>query len=87
MAELISLRLVATADQDAAAIGHLYRKARASIIDSVHCLIEAGHRLTVKKQSLPHGHWLMWLKDNADALGFEDRRTAVAHDGRQGMGR
>jgi hypothetical protein len=77
MVELIFLRLVATADQDAVAIGHLYHKARSSVIDSVHCLIEAGQRLTVKKASLPHGEWLPWLATNEPALGFKERAARL----------
>jgi hypothetical protein len=64
------------ADADAVAIGELYRKARRSVVDSLHCWAEAGRRLAAKKKELPHGEWLPWLKANADALGFSNDSTA-----------
>jgi Protein of unknown function (DUF3102) len=63
-------------DKDAVAIGNLCSKARGSIVDSVKCLIEAGQKLTKKKESLGHGEWLPWLKENKDALGFSTPQTA-----------
>jgi phage N-6-adenine-methyltransferase len=63
-------------DQEAIEIGILYERSRKSLSDSVRCLIEAGHRLKSKKDSLLHGEWLPWLKANADALGFDSRQTA-----------
>lgn len=68
---------VVIVDEEAVEIGHLYRQARASVADSVRCLVEAGRRLSAKKDTLPHGDWLPWLATNADALGFENRRTAA----------
>jgi phage N-6-adenine-methyltransferase len=70
-------REIVVVDNDAATIGELYRKGRASMADSVRCLIEAGHRLIAKKDSMGHGEWLPWLKVNADVLGFESRFTAA----------
>lgn len=64
-------------DQDAIVIGDLCRKARGSMVDSVKCLVEAGQRLTAKKESFNHGEWLPWLEANADVLGFESRFTAA----------
>src|SRR5262249_58426680 len=46
-------------DSDANEIGDLYRKGKSSMIDSVRYLIEAGQRLTAKKNSLRHGEWLL----------------------------
>ena len=66
----------AMADQDAAEIGVLYRDARAGMVSSVRCLIEAGKRLATKKAALGHGQWLPWLVANADELGFDTPRTA-----------
>jgi hypothetical protein len=59
-------------DQDAVAIGELYRSACASYIDSAKCLLEAGHRLIAKKKSktIKHGEWLPWLEAHAEELGF-----------------
>jgi phage N-6-adenine-methyltransferase len=68
--------VIGHADPDAAVIGELYRKARASVADSVRYLIEAGQRLARKKGELPHGSWRPWLEANADALGFDTSRTA-----------
>lgn len=65
------------ADADAVEIGDLYRKARSSIVDSIRYLIEAGQRLTKKKEKVGHGRWLPWLEANADVLGFDTRRTAA----------
>ena len=67
---------VVIVDEEAIEIGDLDRRGRASFVDSVRCLIEAGHRLTAKKNKSPHGEWLPWLAANADALGFEIPRTA-----------
>jgi len=63
-------------DPDVVAISILYRRAYASLVDSVHDLIEAGHRLNQKKIELGHGRWLPWLEANIDVLGFETPRTA-----------
>jgi hypothetical protein len=63
-------------DADAAEIGELYRKAGASLIESVEYSRACGQRLAAKKASLPHGAWLPWLRDNADVLGFNSRQTA-----------
>lgn len=64
-------------EPDALEIGDLYRKARTSVADSVRYLIEAGHRLTKKKDEVGRGNWLPWLADNADVLGFDSRFTAA----------
>jgi phage N-6-adenine-methyltransferase len=66
-----------SADQDAAAIGELYRKAKTSILDSIRYCVECGERLKAKQDSLLHGAWLPWLRDNADVLGFGSRFTAA----------
>jgi phage N-6-adenine-methyltransferase len=65
-----NLEVLPPADNAAIKIGDLYRKGRASMIDSVRSLQEAGRLLLAKKESLPHGQWLSWLSDNEDALGF-----------------
>lgn len=70
-------RIVSRADDDAVDIGILLRKARLSIVDSAKYQIEAGHRLKAKKDELDRGQWLPWLEANANALGFDDRRTAT----------
>lgn len=69
-------KIAVTIDSDAFEIGALYRQARKSLIESARSLIEAGHRLTAKKDSLPHGAWLPWLKANAHTLGFKSNETA-----------
>jgi DNA N-6-adenine-methyltransferase (Dam) len=66
----------APADQDAAKIGSLYREARAGMVASVRCIVEAGQRLAAKKFKLGHGRWLPWLEANANELGFSDPATA-----------
>jgi phage N-6-adenine-methyltransferase len=63
-------------DKDAAEIGDLYRKSRASLIDSVESARACGQRLIEKKAKMEHGEWLPWLKANAEVLGFEGRSTA-----------
>jgi hypothetical protein len=63
-------------DQDAVVIGSLYRKGRAAILDSVKYYLKAGRRLIQKKESMPHGEWVPWLRANADVLGFKHRTTA-----------
>jgi hypothetical protein len=64
-------------DADAVDIGDLYRKARRSLAVSVRYAIQCGRRLRAKKDSLDHGQWLPWLRDNAEVLGFEHRTTAT----------
>jgi hypothetical protein len=63
-------------DQDAVAIGGLYRKGREAMLDSFKYNLQAGRKLIHKKDSLPHGEWLAWLRANADVLGFKHRTTA-----------
>ncbi len=63
-------------DQDAVAIGTLYRKGRAAILKSVRYNLQAGRKLNKKKDSMPHGEWVPWLRANADLLGFKHRTTA-----------
>ena len=63
-------------DNDAIEIGQLYQKAGHSLIDSVKYQIECGQRLTEKKASMKHGHWVSWLGVNESVLGFSSRRTA-----------
>ncbi len=64
-------------DRDAAEIGDLYRRAGATMVESVRYALACGERLAAKKASLPHGAWLPWLEENADVLGFKTRRTAA----------
>lgn len=64
-------------DRDAAEIGDLYREARSSIVNSVNFLIDAGRKLTAKKESLGHGNWIPWLMENEGALGFGKRAAQV----------
>jgi hypothetical protein len=67
-------------DAEAAAIGELYRQGKTSLVDSIKRFVEAGQKLIAKKAALKHEHghgsWLAWLRDNAEALGFESRMTA-----------
>src|SRR5215831_9011659 len=71
----LSLYTHSNVDKDAVQIGELYRKARASVADSVRYLIEAGQRLIKKKQELGHGNWLPWLEANADVLEMNIEST------------
>jgi N6-adenosine-specific RNA methylase IME4 len=64
------------ADTDAAEIGDLYRIGKVALVDSVKRFVEAGQKLIAKKDLLPHGQWLPWLRDNAEVLGFDTPRTA-----------
>lgn len=68
--------IIAPGETDAVEIGRLYRLARTSLVNSVQYSIECGQKLIAKKDSLKHGEWLPWLKDNADALGFTNDSTA-----------
>lgn len=63
-------------DPDALEIGALYRSSKASIVESVKYLIEAGQLLLTKKENLLHGEWLPWLAANATDLAFDTPRTA-----------
>jgi len=64
-------------DQDAVEIGGLYAKAKRATVEALAYAVQCGQRLTAKKDSLPHGAWLPWLKANADVLGFESRVTSA----------
>lgn len=64
-----------TADRDATQIGTLYRSATSAQAESVRALQECGRLLAIKRDSIPHGGWMLWLKDNQEMLGF-DIRTA-----------
>jgi hypothetical protein len=63
-------------DSDAVEIGESIRKAKASVVESVRYIIEAGHRLRRKQDRMNHGEWLPWLRANADVLGIDTPRTA-----------
>ena len=63
-----AVALAVTFDRDATEIGALYLRSRESLTDSVRAAVECGARLQAKKDSLEHGAWLRWLKDNAHAL-------------------
>ncbi len=63
-------------DGDAIKIGKLYQLARASLLDCQKYYIQCGQQLATKKAKLARGEWLPWLKENADALGFDTRQTA-----------
>lgn len=54
-------------------IGKLYSEARTSHLLSVTLLLNVGSHLTAIKRDIPHGDWLLWLKDHKDILGFGDR--------------
>ena len=62
-------------DSDAAEIGELYRTGKLSLVDSINRFIEAGQRLKAKKDSLPYGEWLPWLRANVDVLGMNVTST------------
>jgi hypothetical protein len=64
------------ADEDAVRIGALYRKGQEAIRESIKYHLQAGRKLIQKKQSMPHGGWVRWLRANAYALGFRHRTTA-----------
>jgi hypothetical protein len=64
------------ADEDAVAIGVLYRKGQEAIRDSIKYHLQAGRKLIQKKESMPHGEWVRWLQANAVTLGFKHRTTA-----------
>jgi len=60
-------------DEDAIAIGDLYRRAKTTIVESALYQIEVGRRLITKRAELAHGEWLPWLKANERTLGFGER--------------
>ena len=62
---------------EAKAIGTLYRKVRASMVEGVRCLIEVGARLKAMKDSLDRGQWGTWLAANAAVLGFGQRTAQM----------
>jgi hypothetical protein len=71
-----NMTVIRPGDPDAAEIGRVYRLARESLVGSLLYAFECGQKLTVKRANLKHGEWLPWLKENADALGFDTDRTA-----------
>jgi phage N-6-adenine-methyltransferase len=71
-------------DQDAAAIGRLYRIAKSSD-NRIFYLAEIGNRLLSKKETLGHGRWLEWLGIYRSALGFSERGAGRFISGAQWM--
>ena len=63
-------------DEDAVAIGALYRKGREAVRESIKYYLQAGQKLIRRKDLMPHGAWLRWLRANADMLGFKHPTTA-----------
>ena len=64
-------------DRRATEVGTLYQKAKKSLVESTHCLLECGRKLKEKRDSLAHGQWLPWLKENEGALGFRERTAQL----------
>jgi ParB family chromosome partitioning protein len=64
-------------DNEASAIGGLFRKAHATHVDSVRYLFQCGERLREKKTTLSHGGWLPWLEANREILGFGERTAQL----------
>jgi hypothetical protein len=63
----------ATIDQDAIAIGLLYRKSQLPSDERIFYFADAGKCLLRKKESLGKGHWQHWIKLNHSVLGFSER--------------
>ncbi|HEX3915545.1 MAG TPA: DUF3102 domain-containing protein [Steroidobacteraceae bacterium] len=61
---------VSNLDVSSEGIGALFKKARASYVDTTNLLIECGQRLREKRKSVPHGQWLTWIEANQESLGF-----------------
>lgn len=53
-------------DPNAIEIGRLIRNGA----NGNRCYLEAGYKLILTKESHAHGEWLIWLHDNAKALGL-----------------
>jgi len=60
-------------DTDAYQISALFIRAKGSMLDGLKYYIECGVKLKAVKDSLAHGQWLPWLKENEEVLGFEER--------------
>lgn len=76
-----ALVVITNPNHEAVEVGRLYRKAKASIVDSAKCLAEAGLILAEKKESLGHGNWLPWLTENEGVLGFGERTARMMISG------
>ena len=61
----------------ASEIGSLFRKAREAHADTVRHLIEVGNKLREVRDSIPHGGWLLWVKQHESDLGFGERTARV----------
>jgi hypothetical protein len=59
--------------QNAAEIGALYGIASQACRTSIEALLACGKALAGIKTSLPHGQWLLWIKNHQLELGFHDR--------------
>jgi phage N-6-adenine-methyltransferase len=70
-------------DQEAIAIGLLYRRAQVSASNRVFYFAEAGGRLLKQKESLGHGQWLQWLRINQSVLGINGRGARSLINGAQ----
>ncbi len=67
---LMETRALVPIDKEAIQIGALFVKAKGSMMDGLKYYIECGVKLKVIKDSLSHGQWLPWLKENEEILGF-----------------
>src|SRR6185437_4280693 len=54
-------------------VGALYITAQRSCEASIEAILSCGRALIDIKASLPHGEWMLWLKDHQSELGFHDR--------------
>jgi hypothetical protein len=73
----ISVNRPRVVEHDAREIGGLFRKAKSSAVESVRCLIQAGHKLKAKQKKLSRGQWIPWLEENERTLGFGTRTAQL----------
>ncbi len=57
----------------ASQINTLYLQAKGTLVDGLKYYIECGIKLKAVKDSMQHGEWIPWLKENKGVLGFGEK--------------
>ncbi len=55
-------------DTDAHQISALFIRAKGAMWDGLKYYVECGVKLKAVKDSMPHGQWLPWLKENEEGF-------------------
>lgn len=65
--------MIARHEAVAKSIGERYQLARTTQLQTIQYLVQCGEHLQAQKAALPHGEWLLWVRQHQHLLGFDDR--------------